>query len=142
VLKPEPSELHDLHDEAGQPQLKRQPVDLGELSTTLVQRILPLAQIREVAIETEIREGLPLVSVDADRIVQVLQIIPSYVCRPTKVRRFLQVLHKSYTNSIYLIPTLNVSMACGCPRHVKRPHVRLAGSLFCCGTTVESEVIS
>jgi two-component system sensor histidine kinase BaeS len=90
VLKPEPSELHDLHDEArrlarlveelrtlslaeaGQLRLKRQPVDLGELSSTLVQRMSPLAQTREVAIETEIREGLPLVSVDADRIVQVL----------------------------------------------------------------------
>jgi signal transduction histidine kinase len=80
VLKPEPSELHDLHDEArrlarlveelrtlslaeaGQLRLKRQPVDLGELSSTLVQRMSPLAQTREVAIETEIREGLPLVS--------------------------------------------------------------------------------
>jgi two-component system sensor histidine kinase BaeS len=90
VLKPEPSELRDLHAEtrrlarlveelrtlslaeAGQLRLKRQPVDLGELSTTLVQRLSPLAQTREVDIETEIKEGLPLVSVDADRIVQVL----------------------------------------------------------------------
>jgi two-component system sensor histidine kinase BaeS len=90
VLKPEPSELRDLHAEtrrlarlveelrtlslaeAGQLQLKRQPVDLGDLSATLVQRMSPLAQTREVGIETEIKEGLPLVSVDADRIVQVL----------------------------------------------------------------------
>jgi signal transduction histidine kinase len=90
VLKPEPSELRDLHAEtrrlarlveelrtlslaeAGQLQLKCQPVDLGELSVTLVQRMSPLAQTREVEIETEIKDGLPLVSVDADRIVQVL----------------------------------------------------------------------
>jgi signal transduction histidine kinase len=90
VLKPEPSELRDLHAEtrrlarlveelrtlslaeAGQLQLTRQPVDLGDLSATLVQRMSPLAQTREVDIETEIKEGLPLVSVDADRIVQVL----------------------------------------------------------------------
>jgi hypothetical protein len=95
VLKPEPSEPHDLHDEARR--LARLVEELRTLS--------PLAQTREVAIETEIRGGLPLVSVDADRIVQVPQIIPG-LCLPhhksPKVFTIpTQILHKLYISYTY-----------------------------------------
>ena len=90
VLKPEPAELHDLHNEtrrlarlvedlrtlsladAGQLPLVRQPVDPADVAAGVVSRMQPLAEIRSITLDASIEQALPAVNADSDRMAQVL----------------------------------------------------------------------
>jgi signal transduction histidine kinase len=52
--------------------LQHEPVDVGQLVRVMAERLRPRAEARDVALEVAIAPGLPPVSVDADRIEQVL----------------------------------------------------------------------
>jgi signal transduction histidine kinase len=53
-------------------QLHVRPLDLEEVARVAVERLVPLAQAREVTVEVEASPGLPRVLVDPDRLAQVL----------------------------------------------------------------------
>jgi two-component system, OmpR family, sensor kinase len=58
--------------EAGELALERQPTDLGVLVHRAAEHVRPQAAQKNITIETEVEAGLPEISVDADRIEQVL----------------------------------------------------------------------
>lgn len=68
------TELLDLSRiESGQlPLLGREPSAVAELIQTAVERLLVVAEDKQVAIATEIEPGMPTIRVDRDKIVQVL----------------------------------------------------------------------
>jgi two-component system OmpR family sensor kinase len=58
--------------EAGQLKLECRPIDLGELIRQVAEREKSLALQRGINLSVEIQDSLPMVTIDADRIVQVL----------------------------------------------------------------------
>lgn len=90
VLQADPAELRDLHGEtrrlarlvedlrtlsladAGQLNLLRQHIDPANLTESVVNRMLPLAEAREITLTASVERPLPMIDADADRIAQVL----------------------------------------------------------------------
>jgi two-component system OmpR family sensor kinase len=69
--------VDDLRDlalaDAGQLQISRRPADLGALIEKTVAVFAPQAMEMKIALKTQIADGLPIVSIDAQRIAQVLR---------------------------------------------------------------------
>ena len=69
--------------EAGELKLEVQPVDVGHLVQTAVERVRGAAQDKEVSLTSELPEGLPAVAGDAQRLSQVLSNLLSNALRHT-----------------------------------------------------------
>jgi signal transduction histidine kinase len=69
--------------EAGELQLEVQPVDVGQLVQTAVERVRSAAQEKGVSLTSELPEGLPAVAGDAQRLSQVLSNLMSNALRHT-----------------------------------------------------------
>jgi signal transduction histidine kinase len=69
--------------EAGQLKLERSETNLGALIRSVVDRLRPQAQAKGVALETELPASLPILSIDADRISQVIGNLVSNALRYT-----------------------------------------------------------
>lgn len=103
VLQPEPSELRDLHGEAqrlarlvedlrimsladaGQLALKQEPVDLVALARSVVGRMRPLAEAREIDLNIRTEQLVSPIKADADRVAQVLTNLIDNALRYTPV---------------------------------------------------------
>ncbi len=69
--------------EAGQLQLQRTPTDLSEVLEKAAATYRPVAQEKEVTVQMQAAEGLPLVSIDPQRITQVIGNLISNALRHT-----------------------------------------------------------
>lgn len=69
--------------EAGQLKLERQEVEPGELLQHIVERARPQATLKNIQLDGDIPDGLPLVWMDADRVTQVLNNLLNNALRHT-----------------------------------------------------------
>ena len=77
--------------ETNQLKLLRQPTDLKGLISQIVERIQPQARIKELHLEQQIQENLPELSVDPDRITQILNNLITNALRYTPKGGTIQV---------------------------------------------------
>lgn len=101
VLKPDTSELRNLHSEArrlarlvddlrtlsladeGRLELELEPVDIGGLAEQVVGQTSSAAEARQITLQTDIEQSIPPIMADGDRLIQVLTNLLSNALRYT-----------------------------------------------------------